>query len=85
MAGHGHQRHPQALEHRQPRGCIVGYDDFMRIQENLANAGVKFVVKPYTRYEGKKGEQLTMFFLDYSGNPLEFKSFKNEAEIFDRD
>ena len=32
--------------------------------------------------EGKPGEQLTMFILDYSGNPIEFKAFKNQEEMF---
>lgn len=66
-------------------GCILSYENFTTIQENLTKAGVEFVIKPQTRYQGKRGEQLTMFILDFSGNPLEFKSFKNEEEIFDRE
>ncbi|ARS34553.1 VOC family protein [Pontibacter actiniarum] len=63
-------------------GCILKYGEFTELQARLAKHDIKFVVKPYTRYEGKTGEQLTMFFLDLSGNPLEFKAFKNEAEVF---
>lgn len=41
----------------------------------LQEAGVEFVIEPYIRFEGEAGEQATMFFLDPSGNPLEFKGF----------
>lgn len=63
-------------------GCILSYEDFTKLQERLTKHEIEFVVKPYTRYAGKTGEQLTMFFLDMSGNPLEFKAFKNDEEIF---
>ena len=32
--------------------------------------------------KGLKGEQQTMFTEDFSGNPIEFKAFQNEDEIF---
>ncbi len=34
---------------------------------NEAN-NLEFIVKPQTRYENKKGEQRTMFILDFSGD-----------------
>jgi extradiol dioxygenase family protein len=34
------------------------------------------------RFKGKVGEQATMFFLDPSGNALEFKSFRDFNQIF---
>ncbi|MEO7367762.1 MAG: glyoxalase, partial [Gemmatimonadaceae bacterium] len=34
------------------------------------------------RYEGEPGEQATMFAMDFSGNALEFKSFKNPEHVF---
>ncbi|PRY14307.1 hypothetical protein CLV24_104117 [Pontibacter ummariensis] len=63
-------------------GCILDYEQFVAVQERLTKHQVEFVVKPQTRYEGKKGEQLTMFILDLSGNPIEFKAFKNKDEVF---
>lgn len=63
-------------------GCILKKEEFSDLQERLTAHDIKFVVKPYTRYEGKPGEQQTMFFLDPSGNPLEFKAFRNEEEVF---
>ena len=42
-----------------------------------------FVVKPRVRFAGQAGEQRTMFFLDPSGNAIEFKAFKCvEASLF---
>ena len=65
-------------------GCILEYPQFIEIQKRLIAHNIKFIVEPQTRYEGQKGEQLTMFILDLSGNPLEFKSFKNTNEIFSK-
>lgn len=63
-------------------GCILAYEQFHDIQERLSKHAVDFIVKPQTRYEGQKGEQLTMFILDLSGNPIEFKAFRNMDEVF---
>jgi extradiol dioxygenase family protein len=63
-------------------GCLLAREDFLRIQKKLEAAQIEFVVKPQTRYQGKVGEQLTMFVFDFSGNPIEFKSFANDAEVF---
>ena len=44
---------------------------------------IAFIVEPYTRFKGQTGEQSTMFFLDPSGNALEFKAFQDiEKELF---
>ncbi|WP_117880461.1 VOC family protein [Aureibaculum luteum] len=63
-------------------GCLLEIDDFKRIQKKLEKEKLEFVVKPQKRYEGKTGEQLTMFVFDFSGNPLEFKAFSNNNEVF---
>jgi extradiol dioxygenase family protein len=63
-------------------GCLLDQDTFSFIQHKLEEANVEFIIKPYTRYPGQTGEQLTLFVIDYSGNPLEFKSFINHEEIF---
>ena len=53
------------------------------LAERVQRSGIEFVVKPYTRFEGQTGEQSTMFFLDPSGNALEFKAFQDiEAQLF---
>ena len=35
-----------------------------------------------SRFQGEVGEQATMFFLDPSGNALEFKSFADISQVF---
>ncbi len=43
---------------------------------------VEFIIAPYTRFEGKPGEQATMFFADPSGNAIELKAFANIGQLF---
>lgn len=63
-------------------GCILEEEQFRQVQERLSEHHVNFIVEPQTRYEGLRGEQLTMFVLDLSGNPIEFKAFKDKGDIF---
>ncbi len=48
----------------------------------LKAIGTKFVIEPYTRFQGEAGEQSTMFFMDPSGNAIEFKVFANMNALF---
>lgn len=63
-------------------GVILEAADWKKLAENLKRHGVKFIIEPYIRFEGLPGEQATMFFLDPSGNALEFKSFADFGQIF---
>ena len=63
-------------------GAIVSMEQFDRLAERVRGAGVEFVIEPYVRFKGEKGEQATMFFLDPSGNALEFKAFADRSRIF---
>jgi hypothetical protein len=63
-------------------GCLLELTEFERIQKRLESEEIEFVIKPYKRYEGKVGEQLTMFVFDFSGNSIEFKSYSDESEVF---
>jgi extradiol dioxygenase family protein len=63
-------------------GCIIPWYDFNELTKRLINAGIEFLIKPTVRYAGEQAEQATMFFKDFSGNALEFKSFKNPEHIF---
>ena len=51
-------------------------------RDSILEKNVNFIIEPYIRFKGKVGQQATMFFLDHSNNALEFKSFKNENELF---
>ena len=64
-------------------GAILGWGEFQSLAERVRGAGVVFIVEPHIRFEGKAGEQATMFLKDFSGNALEFKSFKHPEGIFE--
>lgn len=66
-------------------GPILEWDDFQTMADRLRDAGVDFVIEPYLRFEGLKGEQATMFVADPSGNHLEFKSFRDIGMLFATD
>ena len=63
-------------------GAVLDMNVWEALAEKLKAAGTKFVIEPYVRFKGEVGEQATMFFLDPSGNALEFKSFKNIDSLF---
>jgi uncharacterized protein len=63
-------------------GLVLDVDRFQELARRLTDAGADFVIKPYVRFEGEPGEQWTMFFLDPSGNALEFKAFRDLNQLF---
>jgi len=66
-------------------GVVLELPDWRALRDRLVSASIEFVIEPYIRFEGEVGEQATMFFLDPSGNAIEFKSFGNiEEELFKR-
>jgi hypothetical protein len=65
-------------------GVILEPDAWRALADRLVAAGVRFLIEPQTRFAGLPGEQQTMFFLDPSGNALEFKAFADDAQVFAR-
>jgi extradiol dioxygenase family protein len=64
-------------------GVVLEMDTWTSLAERLKQHHVQFVIEPYIRFKGEPGEQATLFFLDPSGNALEFKAFKDiEAQLF---
>ena len=63
-------------------GIILPIEEFKELAEKLKSKGVEFIIEPKIRFEGEVGEQATMFFLDPSGNALEFKGFKDLSTDF---
>jgi len=64
-------------------GVVLEMDHWRTLAERLKQHDVKFVVEPYIRFKGEPGEQATLFFLDPSGNALEFKAFKDiDSQLF---
>ncbi len=63
-------------------GVVLLRNDWEALAERVKAAGIEFVIEPYIRFKGKPGEQSTMFFYDYCGNALEFKTFNDDSQIF---
>ena len=63
-------------------GAILEMGEWEALAEKLRQHNTGFIIEPYTRFKGKVGEQATMFFLDPSGNAIEFKSFRDFKMIF---
>ena len=63
-------------------GVVLPMAEWERLSKRLVDAGTKFVIEPHVRFKGEAGEQATMFFLDPSGNALEFKAFSDIGRLF---
>tara|TARA_Y100000766_G_C18896684_1_gene601309 strand:+ start:643 stop:1059 length:417 start_codon:yes stop_codon:yes gene_type:complete len=65
-------------------GIILEWNNFDSFSSKLKSENINFIIEPYLRFSGLPGEQKTMFFKDPFGNALEFKSFKQDSEIFNK-
>ena len=65
-------------------GVILDLAAWRTLADRLEAAGVDFIIPPQVRFQGQPGEQATLFFLDPSGNALEFKAFADDARVFAR-
>jgi extradiol dioxygenase family protein len=84
--GHQADLHHNAVDsHAVPVphfGVILELDQWHALAGRLRAAGQNFIIEPYVRFQGQVGEQATMFFLDPSGNALEFKAFADRSQLF---
>lgn len=65
-------------------GLLMDWAAWESLARQLTDGGADFLIEPYVRFEGQAGEQGTFFVIDPSGNALEFKTFRNEDQIFAR-
>ncbi len=63
-------------------GVVLPMEKWHMLADRVRSAGIAFVIKPHVRFQGEVGEQATMFFLDPSGNALEFKAFADPSQLF---
>lgn len=63
-------------------GVVLDWAEWEALAERLKARQTPFVIEPYVRFEGQVGEQATLFLLDPCGNALEFKAFKDRAQLF---
>lgn len=78
-------KHNQVDDHAVPVphfGVVLAWEDWQQLARTLQDKQMTFVIEPYVRFAGQVGEQATMFFLDPSGNALEFKAFKDMSQLF---
>lgn len=81
----GHRSTSRVDDHDVPVrhfGAVLTIAQWEALAERLRAAGTKFVIEPHIRFKGEPGEQATMFFLDPSGNAIEFKAFANLDSLF---
>ena len=65
-------------------GCVLEWNSFHDLADKLQSASIKFIVEPNVRFKDLPGEQMTMFFEDYSGNAIELKAYRNPSEVFSK-
>ena len=63
-------------------GVVLTMEDWKALADALKKVKMDFIIEPYIRFKGEPGEQATMFFLDPSGNALEFKAFNSLESLF---
>ena len=63
-------------------GLILGWAEWEALAARFKEADTEFLIAPYIRFAGETGEQATLFVRDPAGNALEFKAFREEAQIF---
>ena len=63
-------------------GIVLEMEQWHTLAEKLKSSDVEFIIEPHVRFEGKPGEQATMFIRDPSGNALEFKAFADMSQLF---
>jgi extradiol dioxygenase family protein len=64
-------------------GLVLELPDWQALAGRLKAAGVAFVMEPQVRFEGRPGEQWTMFFRDPCGNPIEVKGFRSLDTVYE--
>ena len=63
-------------------GVVLPMSEWQALANRLTAVGTKFIIEPHVRFKGLAGEQATFFFLDPSGNALEFKAFADLGQLF---
>ena len=66
-------------------GVILTWNKWEQLSNIIKQRGMSFLIDPRIRFKGKPGEQGTFFISDPSGNTLEFKTFRNDDDVFKND
>ena len=63
-------------------GVILDMAAWRDLAARLESQHADFIIAPSIRFQGRVGEQATLFVRDPSGNVLEFKAFADPTRIF---
>ena len=63
-------------------GIILEWNQFQKLSADLQSKNINFIIEPTIRFKGQVGVQAIMFLKDPSNKAIEFKSFRNNDEIF---
>lgn len=63
-------------------GVVLDWKEWHQLADRLKAENTMFIIEPGIRFQGKVGEQATMFFNDPENNALEFKAFKDMSQLF---
>ncbi len=63
-------------------GVVMNMDDWQVMADRLTQAGVEFALAPCRRFEGKAGDQRTLFIYDPFSNPIEIKGVTDLDDVF---
>ncbi len=63
-------------------GVVLPMAEWQVLADKLTAVNTRFIIEPHVRFKGLAGEQATFFFLDPSGNALEFKAFADLGQLF---
>ncbi|MDE0771271.1 MAG: glyoxalase [Salibacteraceae bacterium] len=63
-------------------GVVLDWNTWEELAKKLKGHNIDFIIEPYIRFKGEKGEQATLFFNDPENNALEFKAFRNMDQLF---
>ena len=63
-------------------GVILRWSDWETLVRKIKKEKIPFLIEPYIRFKEQPGEQATFFICDPSYNALEFKTFKQDSQIF---
>jgi extradiol dioxygenase family protein len=63
-------------------GVVLNKENWRRVISLLETNNIQFELAPYIRFEGKTGEQGTVFIFDPAGTALEFKYFNDFSQVF---
>ena len=63
-------------------GVILSWKKWKELSNIIIDKNIDFLIEPRVRFKDSSGEQGTFFISDPSGNVLEFKTFKNDNDVF---